>query len=318
MIFSQTGNTLKVGVAISQGLASGGVEVEQVNFLHRHRWKPDNADIIGIGSPVFENRPAEIVTKYLDDGGFDFTGKKAFVFITSGGSPAKSLWHLAQAVNRTGAAVVCGLQCRGRSSFPTLFGLFPERPEINELATAEQFGRATANNLKRGEILAANHLINRHRGGFIYDKLGPLVNYIKKKSTPLPISDQSKCTLCGNCVYECPTKSITLKDKTIVFSKTCIVCYRCWHVCPNNAITINFSPGNGLMERILYGERMERLFGNVQPGEEMGTNLYKDALARSLKLRYDRKQPTADYDYIETKSDHPPLTPPPPAPPAND
>jgi len=297
LVFSQTGNTFKVAEAITEGLESHGVEVEQVDFLHRHRWKPDAADLIGFGCPVFENRPAEAMTKYLKDKGFDFAGKKAFVFITSGGAPAKSLWHLSQAVSKTGASVIGGIQIRGRSSFPTLFGLFPGRPNGNELELAGKFGRAVATNMIKGEELASPYKIRSDQGGIFYDKLGPIVNFIKKKSTPLPISRQDKCDLCGNCIHECPTRSITRENKKIVFSNTCIVCYRCWHVCPNDAITIKFSPGQGLMERFLYGEKMERLFGNVKPDEDMGTNLYKEALSRKLKLRYDRKQPTAEYDY---------------------
>ena len=46
---------------------------------------------------------------------------------------------------------------------------------------------------------------------------------------------------------------------------------------------------------------MERLFGDVKPDEYVGTNLYKDVLARKLKLRYDRKNPTAEYDYTKRK-----------------
>jgi menaquinone-dependent protoporphyrinogen IX oxidase len=69
LTFSQTGNTLKVGASIARGLKTFGAEVDQVSFLHRNRWKPDNADLIGIGCPVFENRPAEVVPEYLADGG---------------------------------------------------------------------------------------------------------------------------------------------------------------------------------------------------------------------------------------------------------
>ena len=93
---------------------------------------------IGIRYPVFENRPAEVVTEYLKKSRFDFTGKKAFVFITSGGSPAKSLWHLSQAVAGTGASLMGGIQLRGVSSFPTLFGLFPDRPNGRRGIPAEQ------------------------------------------------------------------------------------------------------------------------------------------------------------------------------------
>jgi ferredoxin len=301
LIFSQTGNTLKVSASISKGLGICGVEVDQVSFLHRTKWKPDNADLIGIGCPVFENRPAEVVPHYLADSGFNFAGKKAFVFITSGGSPAKSLWHLSQTVTKTGASVIGGIQLRGCSSFPTLFGLFPKRPNEKELERAEKFGRAVAANIINGELLPPHYKIEPDKGGVFYDKVGPVFNYIKKKTTPLPISDSTKCDLCGNCIYECPTRSITIENKAVKFHNTCIVCYRCWHVCPHSAITIKFSPGDGLIERLIYGEKMERFFGDIKPDEYVGVNLYKDALARNLKLKYDRKNPTAEYEYIERK-----------------
>src|SRR3990172_1062982 len=245
LIFSQTGNTLKVGASISKGLKTFGAEVDQISFLHRNRWKPDNADLIGIGCPVFENRPAEVVPEYLADSGFDFTGKKAFVFITS--------------------------------------------------------GRAIAASIMNGKSPASHYKVESEQGGVFYDTVGPVSNYVKKKTTPSPISDPEKCDLCGNCTYECPTRSITIENRTIKFHNTCIVCYRCWYVCPKNAITIKFSPGNGLIERLIYSEKMERLFGDVKPDEYVGTNLYKDVLARKLKLRYDRKNPTAEYDYTKRK-----------------
>jgi len=301
LIFSQTGNTLKVGASISKGLKTFGAEVDQVSFLQRNRWNPDNADLIGIGCPVFENRPAEVVPEYLADSRFDFTRKKAFVFITSGGSPARSLWHLSQAVAKTGASVIGGIQLRGCSSFPTLFGLFPGRPDEKDLERAEDFGRAIAASIMNGKSPASHYKVESEQGGVFYDTVGPVSNYVKKKTTPLPISDTEKCDLCGNCTYECPTRSITIENKTIKFHNACIVCYRCWHVCPKNAITIKFSPGNGLIERLIYSEKMERLFGDVKPDEYVGTNLYKDALARKLKLRYDRKNPTAEYDYTKRK-----------------
>jgi len=299
LTFSQTGNTLKAGSSIVKGLESGGFEIDQLSFLRRNRWKPDNADLIGIGSPVFENRPAEVVTEYLKESRFDFTGKKAFVFITSGGSPAKSLWHLSKAVAGTGASVMGGIQLRGVSSFPTLFGLFPDRPNGSDLEQAEDFGRAVAAGMTSGEPLPAHYQIDPDRGGIFYDKVGPCLNYIKKKTTPLPESDPQKCDLCGNCVYECPTGSIMVENNLVKFHSTCVVCYRCWSICPRNAISIKFSPGNGLIERLIYGERMERIFGDIKPGEYVGKNLYKDVLARRIRLKYDRKNPTSGYERKE-------------------
>jgi flavodoxin/Fe-S-cluster-containing hydrogenase component 2 len=299
LTFSQTGNTLKVGTSIAGGLQKSGFEVDHVRFLHRKKWKPDDADLIGIGGPVFENRPAEVMPGFLKTGGFDFKGKKAFVFITSGGSPAKSLWHLAQAVTETGATVLGGIQLRGASTFPTLFGLFPGRPNEKEFQYAEEFGRAIATSMIAGDPVPAHYQIDPKRGGKFYDIIGPCLRFIKIKTTPLPKSDSEKCDLCAVCVNECPTGSITIQNNTVTFHNTCIVCYHCWQVCPQFAISIKFSPGNGLIERMIYAEKMERLFGDIKPEEHVGPNLYKDVLARKIRVKYDRKNPTAEYEYID-------------------
>ncbi|MCP4116060.1 MAG: hypothetical protein GY737_11770 [Desulfobacteraceae bacterium] len=297
LTFSQTGNTLKTGKSIANGLRNSGVEVDHVDFLRRKKWNPEDSDLIGIGSPVFENRPAEVVTEFLKDSGLDLKGKKAFVFITSGGSPAKSLWHLAQSVSRTGATVIGGIQFRGACTFPTLFGIYPGRPNDEELKQAEAFGRAMAANMMNGAPLPDHYKVDPDSGGGFYDIIGPCLNHAKKITTPLPKNDSEKCDLCGICVNECPTGSISIKDKTVRFQDTCIVCYRCWNVCPKNSISMKFSPGNGLIERLVYSENMERAFGDVKPGEYVGANLYKDVLKRKIKLKYDRKNPTAEYEY---------------------
>jgi ferredoxin/flavodoxin len=299
LTFSQTGNTLKTGKSIATGLENSGVEVDHVDFLRRKRWHPDDSDLIGIGSPVFENRPADVVTEFLKNSDLDLTGKKAFVFITSGGTPAKSLWHLAQSVSRTGATVIGGIQFRGACTFPTIFGVYPGRPNADELKHGEAFGHAMAANMMGGDPLPDHYKVDPDSGGGFYDIIGPWLNYAKKITTPLPRNDSENCDLCGNCVNECPTGSITIEDKTVRFQNRCIVCYRCWHVCPQNSISMRFSPGNGLIERLVYSENMERVFGNVQPDEYVGSNLYKDVLKRNIKLKYDRKNPTAEYECHE-------------------
>ncbi len=299
MTFSQTGNTLRVGHSIANGLQGSGVDVDHVRFSHRDKWSPDDADLIGIGCPVFENRPAEVVPAFLKDSGLNLIGKKAFVFITSGGSPAKSLWHLAQFVTKAGATIIGGVQIRGVGTFPTLFGLFPDRPNEEDFKYAEGFGTALAANLMNGKALPAHYKIDPNIGGKFYDVIGPFFNHLKKKATPLPESDPDKCDFCGTCVNECPTGSISIMDKAVKFKSTCVVCYRCWHICPRDAISIQFSPGNGFLERLFYSEKMERLFGNIKPDEYVGTNLYKDVLARKIKLKYDRNNPTAEYEHIK-------------------
>jgi hypothetical protein len=56
---------------------------------------------------------------------------------------------------------------------------------------------------------------------------------------------------------------------------------------------------NGLIEHVLWSEALERFFGELKPGETRGPNLYKDAFTRKIRLKYNRNNPTAEYDYVD-------------------
>lgn len=236
LTFSQTGNTLKVGHSIIKGLIHQGIEAKQTRFLHKEKWDTTNADIIGVGCPCFENRPAECVTDFLKESAIDLRNKKAFVFITSGESPAKTLFHLAKSVEAIGADVIGGIQIRGAVTVPTMFGRFIGRPNDMDLDFAESFGKAIGQRLLKNIELPNVYTIDPKQGGVFYDTIGPYLTFLKKKITPLPECNFENCTQCGNCIYECPTKSIGIENAKITFTDSCIVCYRCWHVCPENAI----------------------------------------------------------------------------------
>jgi len=299
LTFSQTGNTLKVGNSIAEGMRNNGFEVDHVRFLHRKKWNPDDADVIGIGGPCYESRPAEPLLDFIKDYGSYFSGKKAFVFITSSSSPAKTLWRLAQSVAEAGATIIGGVQIIGVSTAPTMFGLTPNRPNQDDMKYAEAFGKAIANAIIYKKELPDKYGIDPNRGSKFYDQFGLIANYVKKKMIPPPVVDTDKCTLCGNCVYECPTNNITVKNKTIQIGHDCTVCWRCWHVCPRNAISMKVSPGEGLFERLVWSEKMENIFEGINPDIVRGENLYKDAIAQKIKLKYNRKNPTAEYGYVE-------------------
>ena len=300
LTFSQTGNTMKVGKTIEKVFLNRGFEVDHVRFLHRKKWKPQDADIIGIGCPCFEYFPAEVVPQFLEEKDFDFTGKKAFVYITSGGEPAKTLWYLAEAVRRTGAQVLGGVQIRGMVSVPTKFAQFEGRPNENDLLIAEIFAKSYINKIQNNTPLPSKFIINKRKGSRFFNTLGPVLTKLKYAVTPPPEIDHDKCNLCGTCAFECPVDNFKVRDKKINVLDQCIVCYHCWHVCPQNAISIEFSPFDGLIERTLCGERMERRFGNTQPDEVYASKVnFRDVLARKVKMKYNRKEPTTEYEYVE-------------------
>ena len=300
LTFSQTGNTLKVGKAIENVLLSENIKVEHHRFLHRKSWKPQDADVIGIGCPCFEYFPAEIVPSFLDEMGFNFSGKKAFIYITSGGGPGKTLWHLAKAVGRTGADVIGGVQIRGMVSVPTKFGQFEGRPNENDLLLAESFGKSINNNIQNNTPLSPEFLVDKKVGGRFFNILGPILTKLKYTITPPPECDHEKCKLCGTCVYECPVDNFSIVNKKVEVNSRCIVCYHCWHVCPQNAISVNFSPYDGLIERTLCGEKMERRYGNTRPDEVYASKVdFRAVLKRRIKMKYNRNNPTTEYEYMK-------------------
>ncbi len=301
MTFSQTGNTLKVGTSIGHGLQNEGFEIEHVNFRRLKNWNPEDADIIGIGAPCFEFSPPECLTDFLENTTIDFSSKKVFVFITSSGLPMNTLWKQAEAVLKKGATVIGGIQIIGMDNFPTLFGHHEGRPNKKDLALSEKFGKALAANIKHGTILPKHFRADQAREGKkLGDFLSPIMLYVKKKTIRKPKCDLDKCVFCGNCVFDCPTKTIKIRNKTVTFGEDCIQCYRCWHICPENAIDMRMTPFNGYIERKFLTGPFAKHYGDTKPGEDKGPNLYKEVISRKIKLKFDRKNPTAEYEYVDT------------------
>lgn len=58
-----------------------------------------------------------------------------------------------------------------------------------------------------------------------------------------PEIDAGKCTLCEECIKDCPEKALTLKDEKVqIDSSTCIGCAQCASICPESVIEME-SPG---------------------------------------------------------------------------
>lgn len=75
--------------------------------------------------------------------------------------------------------------------------------------------------------------------------------------------DQEKCTSCGLCVADCPTRIIELREGTAVINKgRCIRCAHCFAICPVNAVTID---GYDLSE----SEELAGSLPRLDPGELM-------------------------------------------------
>lgn len=61
----------------------------------------------------------------------------------------------------------------------------------------------------------------------------------------LPVIDNKKCTICGECVDVCPENVLVIEDSILKFvnPEACTMCAECESVCPEDAVTIHYQIG---------------------------------------------------------------------------
>lgn len=66
------------------------------------------------------------------------------------------------------------------------------------------------------------------------------------------VTDQEKCTLCGQCVEECFMAAISIEDGKIVRDyDICKACGRCMTVCPSGSISAKVEDVNGAVDELM-------------------------------------------------------------------
>lgn len=269
--FSQTGNTRKVAKTMAGAFKEAGHETRTIGFKKIQPIDFTDTDLIGVGAPCFESQAPSHVRESLWDLP-DLTGKKAFVFSTSGGGPGRVLYDLAKPLMKKGAQVIGGFLCRGTCFYPVpcLAGRFPDRPDEQDLAKAQEFAGSLLRHLSSGiagPMPETRPDALKHGAGF-YNIVGAMMNdTLVRLLMPKPKSDESKCTECGWCVAECPTNSMSLAPKPKI-AKTCFRCYRCIMGCPEEALSVKWGISN-FMVWTLYNQTFEYWLGDIQKGERI-------------------------------------------------
>ena len=99
-------------------------------------------------------------------------------------------------------------------------------------------------------------------------------------TTPVPLVDESKCTLCGKCAEICQYKAIVVMGETVLpFPALCHSCGGCMKVCPEGAIT-ETGRNLGVIEA---GHRngLEFFHGRLRVGEAMSPPLIRKVKAHA-------------------------------------
>ena len=104
--------------------------------------------------------------------------------------------------------------------------------------------------------------------------LNPRIEETIPVTTPIPVLDEKKCTLCGKCAEICQFKAIVVIGETVLpFENLCHSCGGCMEVCPEGAITEG-ARDLGVAERG-WRNGLEFIHGRLRVGEAMAPPLIR-------------------------------------------
>jgi len=226
--FSGRGNTYYTAKKLSENLENAAL-----CSMSKAKEIDENADIIGIATPVIDLGIPGFVQKFITT--LKAVKKSPYIFaiITCGGMPAASVKQLSRSVKRSGHIL--------SSAFVFKFGLEPLSKEsfdqrIQEIASIVVH-KQTVKPLKLS----------------IKDKIltscaNPLARAI------IPNEDKkfllgSSCNGCGICIQVCPVQNIAFSGKP-VWQHHCTQCAACFCWCPKQAIS-----GTNLAAKTRYSNK---------------------------------------------------------------
>ncbi len=112
----------------------------------------------------------------------------------------------------------------------------------------------------------------------------PTIETVETATTPVPVVDEEKCTLCGKCGEICQFKAIVVIGETVLpFHELCHSCGGCMEVCPEKAIS-EVSRELGVLE-IGHRDGLSFVHARMRVGEAMSPPLIKKVRSLSQSGR---------------------------------
>ena len=225
--FSPTGTTRKIVVQIAKGLAAQ----QNVHYDQTLPGEPLittlSAGVAVIGIPVYAGRVPEICLQRF--AAISARGLPCILVAVYGNREFEdALVELRDVVSKQGFQVVAAAAFIGEHSYST-----PERPiaagrpDADDLAIAENFGRDVAAKLRNKDLS-----MPAIDGNTPYRERVPLGGVA-------PETNRDKCTLCGKCAEVCPTGVIDVADIVATDAADCVMCCACVKICAEDARPFN-------------------------------------------------------------------------------
>lgn len=229
IFFSPTETTAKIVSMIAQGINPDIATA--INLTLPGARSQDfgrlNDELAIIGTPVYAGRvPPEAIRRLRRVRG---NNTPAVVVVVYGNREYEdALLELRDIVTELGFRPIAGGAFIGQHSYSSeATPIAPGRPDEQDLEKAKRFGeliQAKIGKLNTLDGMPALHV----PGNFPYKK------WVERPEMA-PVSVESLCTLCAECVAACPAAAITLEDSVVTSAKECIRCSACIKKCPTGA-----------------------------------------------------------------------------------
>lgn len=244
--FSPTHTSAKVAKAIAKGF--GNIESEVFDATRKEvalKAEKDSLTIVAV--PVYGGHIAITARHRLEM--LEGNGTPVIPVVVYGNRAyEEALKELAALLEEKGFIPVAGATFIGEHSYSTdEKPIAKGRPDCNDLAYAENFGKAVSvkidklSDVESGRVDVAN--IRKPKQPF-FKLLGFVFNVLRlrRSGKPMPVTpvtDESLCKHCGACVVACPVAAIEKGREEATNASRCIRCCACVKVCPHKARTFD-------------------------------------------------------------------------------
>lgn len=247
--FSPTGTSRKTAAAIARGLARPEGALSEIPIrVHdlTHKAAPtgllSEREVALFAVPVYGGHVPPLALKRLEEIRGDRT-PAVIVAVYGNRAFEKAASELAVFVRERGFVPVAAAAFVGEHSYSSeRTPIAAGRPDAEDLAAAEAFGRAIRHKItQKGAVPVEAARLKDPATPLI-----PLLRFIgfvlsyrrRQKKHPvllLPAGDEALCTHCGRCAAICPTGAITRGDELHTDPERCIRCCACVKGCPVGA-----------------------------------------------------------------------------------
>ena len=229
VFFSPTETTAKIVIKIVQGITPDiitGINLTPPGAKNQDFGQLKD-ELTVIGTPVYAGRvPPEAVRRLRRIKG---NNTPAVVVVVYGNRDFEdALLELRDIATELGFRPIAGGAFIGEHSYSNeTTQIAVGRPDDQDMEAAKRFGELIKG--KIGEVHTLDDIPALHvPGNFPYKKW-------VERDAMAPVTVESLCTLCAECVAACPTAAITVADSVVTAENECIRCCGCIKKCPTGA-----------------------------------------------------------------------------------